>query len=858
MFSDFFESLQRPDIQPKKWMKDVELILGTKDNIVQAVDECLASEYYGIDLETTGLDLRVFDGRTRCSIVGISIAPNEKKSYYFPIRHTEGAEHNVGWSIIQEQFNRLLDPNQKAIPVFHNASFDQEFLVFNGGELLGKERFDNPRSWEDNYILISLIDPRDKGGRGLKTLSKEKLGWEMIELSELMPSTKIKDYATLNPSWKPSVWYACSDALCTLRIFHILIKEFPKEMQNLYMIEKKCATSVRWMHRNRVFIDKEKTTSFVKKGQIEWIASVVEVYKGASDILGRDVTPSYIKIMTGELKGLNKFNPDSTESYKDCIEQARLEADRLYPDIYPPFVKQVNSLTDPKQTESVNFPFVYDIFSPQQLGLLFRELGVPNIQTTEKGQVATGAEVLDEVIENAEDSFPFMKKIKRFRELAKALGQYLIPMLEDVAEDGTLKAKFNQFGADTGRFSCGTTSKPWEVKDGGCRVPFQGIPSGYDPKRPEISYRTRECISVRNPDHYIVAIDYAGVELRIVTNLSQEPLWIEEFFRCSSCDRKYPKEMDEQGFIKAPPSICICGSDKIGDLHTLTAVAFYGEDAKKRPDWKALRGNAKGVNFALCYGGTGKAVVRTINCTQEEGDEKYQTFTKTYKGLTGWWKKEQDFAKSKGFVKTAFGRQMPMPDIKAKEFWLRSKDERKAVNSPVQGTSADITKIAMSLIYENVKKRNWFDKLMMILTVHDEIVFEIHKDIIGEAIPMLCNLMVRNKAIQKLGWQVPLTVDVEIGKDWSVPYDLKELRDGHGGDEFLINTFKVVEKEKIEDPLKDSVEKEDENAIVYEIKELNENNAEDLVHFILNNKGQPLKILYQGVDRTILLKDILN
>ena len=108
---------------------------------------------------------------------------------------------------------------------------------------------------------------------------------------------------------------------------------------------------------------------------------MVEVYKGASDILGRDVTPSYIKIMTGELKGLNKFNPDSTESYKDCIEQARLEADRLYPDIYPPFVKQVNSLTDPKQTESVNFPFVYDIFSPQQLGLLFRELGVPNIQT---------------------------------------------------------------------------------------------------------------------------------------------------------------------------------------------------------------------------------------------------------------------------------------------------------------------------------------------------------------------------------------------------------------------------------------------------------------------------------------------
>jgi len=117
MFSDFFESLQRPDVKPKKWMKEVDLILGTKDNIKQAIDECLASSHYGIDLETTGLDNRVFHGRTRASIVGISIAPNEKKAYYFPIRHSAGTEHNVSWSIIDREFSRLLNVNATAIPI---------------------------------------------------------------------------------------------------------------------------------------------------------------------------------------------------------------------------------------------------------------------------------------------------------------------------------------------------------------------------------------------------------------------------------------------------------------------------------------------------------------------------------------------------------------------------------------------------------------------------------------------------------------------------------------------------------------------------------------------------------------------
>ena len=120
-----------------------------------------------------------------------------------------------------------------------------------------------------------------------------------------------------------------------------------------------------------------------------------------------------------------------------------------------------------------------------------------------------------------------------------------------------------------------------------------------------------------------------------------------------------------------------------------------------------------------------------------EGEEKYKKFTSTYKVLTKWWAKQHQYGRKNNYVKTGMGRVQPLPDINSDDFRFKSKDERKAVNGPVQGTSADITKLAMSLIYRAVKQRNWFDKLHMILTVHDEIVFEIHGSILEEAIEIV-------------------------------------------------------------------------------------------------------------------------
>jgi DNA polymerase I-like protein with 3'-5' exonuclease and polymerase domains len=952
LFDDFMSSLNRPPVKKKPWMgKEAQLILGTKENITQAINEAINAPdgVYGLDTETTGLDTRVFHNKTKCSLVGICLAPTPEKAYYFPIGHSSGQEHNIPWSIIGKEFGRLLDPDVPARPVFHNASFDQEVLEYTGFYNLGvkttpegkrKSRWDDASAWDDTYTLICLMRPRDKANRGLKGLSLEYLSLEMIELNELFdPKVKNFNFGELDASWEACVWYAAADPVCTLRLYHALkteinnamaVKALPRSFMNIYTLEKGVSQAVRWMHRNRVYIDRNKVIEFVREAQREWWNSIIEVYDGVKNELGRDVMPYYLRILRGdypEIKHL-KFDPNdvsldrnSSDGFK-IISTARDYAKGYSTDFNQTLKKSVAKLTqafglnsrdsnaddeddsdlDPEvveqlrrarekeaEEEEISFPLYYDILSAQQLGLLFRELKVPGLLTTgASGQVATDKKIMDVYVEANKETIPFMAKVSKFREYAKALTQYLIPMLEDVAEeDGTLKPRFMQLEADTGRFSCKTTAKPWEKKDGGCRVPFQGIPSTGDTKKPRVMYRMRECIASRDKDFFLAAIDYSGVELRIVTNLSGEPKWIAEFFHCSGCDKRFPKEMGDDGIIKAPPSICECGSDKIGDLHTLTAVAFYGEEAKQRKDWKALRGNAKGVNFGLCYGGTGKAVQRSIpGCTEQEGEEKYRTFVQTYDGLTGWWKKQKDFGKQYGYVVTAFGRFQPTPYLmenpplrgNEKEKWklmqknerwrVKSKDERKSVNSPVQGTSADITKLAMLLIYKMVREKQWEDKFKLILTIHDELVFEIHHSILKEAIDETVFRMSRNEFVKKLGWKVPLTVDVEMGHDFTVPYDRKDLIAGHFDDKYhdkaifdqLHAIFQETEEEKAKKEEAPKIIIEEAHVVeapkvqkrIFILKSLHPDEANKLALTLKTLQSQPFEVIYKGQDVTHL------
>ena len=778
---DFFaqlEGLNRPTVEKKPWMNSVELILGTKEDLDKIAEECITSGRYGLDLETTGLDQRAFPNssgklETNDKIVGVCIAPTTKKSYYIPIRHREsGSEANVPPRLVMAMLKKI--SSSGAVGVFHNAKFDQKFLKYDAAGDTGD--WDDPKIWDDTLMLAYLRDPRDKR-KGLKHLAKEELSREMIELDELFLQEKGKklvlDFSTLDPTWEPVVWYAAADALNTLELYYkispsVLEKDaFGNSQKTIYTVEKVCLTGTIWMEQCRIYIDRPKVTKLIQLGQREWMECIQRVYQEVGEALERDVKPPWFSLMGKE------FNPDVLEpSYMEVREDVMRRSQK---DSRAPIQRSVPSLVDPKVRETVEFSPSYDITIPAEFGLMLRELGVKGLTATEKsGQVKTAKDELERIIDEAGDQYPWMKSVRRFREVVRSLSNVLFNLYYDTSPerspDGRVWASFNGLKVDTGRFSTpGPGGKEffgqvdWNVQSTQAYY--------YDPKDPppECVYRQREAVAAR-PGWTIFAIDFSGVELRIVTNLSGEPKWKTEFFRCSTCDHTF-----DRGSL--PPAFCPdCNSDKIGDLHSSTALGIFPHaDPKGDPKgFKMMRQTAKIVNFLLCYGGSGNAVMRSTGCEEEEGWRIKNLFDKTYKGLLKWWKSQEEYAKKHKYVLTAFGRRYPVPDIDHEFAQFRSKAKRNAVNGPVQGTSADIMKFAMGLLYREFKKRGWLEKVLMVITIHDELVFEISDDVMGEAVPVIEHIMCV-ETVKNLSWEILLKVDTEFGRDWTVRKNLTEL-----------------------------------------------------------------------------------
>ncbi len=789
---DLFDILSdRKEIVYQPWMESgaFNFVLVTPDNITECIDACIngVNGRFALDLETTGIDNRVDPVRkaTKDKIVGVCLSGDGITGWYIPLAHQAGAEHNVPWSVFEPEFRRLMaavDADQVAA-IFHNGKFDMEFLEFHGGEPFGK--WDATKRWEDTLILAYLRHSRSRR-KGLKPLSEAPvdadnthacggpgLGMKMLELEDLFPAEHPKtkyDYSLLDPSEKGPLVYGCSDAICTYLLCDLLLPEVTSpdhgfSQRQIYRIEKGCVIACRWMERNLIPTSPDKVMELIKLGQQEWYKSIMEVYRAATEILGRDVMPGYYKVLRDNWEHDNPIN-----LLPDQITVAKSHEDRFYPN---PVGKA--------ETRGQKWPLIYDVNAPVQLGTMFDEMGVPGLVRTEKSnQVKTSKDVLEGVIKAAEAQFPFMGLIKRFRETNKALSSYLFPMLEEVdPNDFTMRINFNAHKVDTGRFS--TPARERELASAKTKrilgwppINLQSMPATYDPRRPACMTRLRECIVAR-PGYKIVAIDFAGEELRLVTNLSREIKWLEEFFRCSGCTRTFPRG-DGSKTPKPPPSRCPnCGSDKIGDLHTLTALSIYGDDALTRPEWKQLRGNAKGVNFALCYGGGGNAVVRACKVDKNEGWRIKNQFDGTYTGLKQWWQGQHKFANKHGFVQTGFGRLYPVPDIWSADGGFRSKAERNSVNGPIQGSGADVIKIAMALVYKHCKKKGWLDTVRLIASMHDELVFEIRDDLIEEAIADIVPIMTSNRFIMAKRWPIPLTTDTEIGRDWTVKWDLNEM-----------------------------------------------------------------------------------
>jgi DNA polymerase I-like protein with 3'-5' exonuclease and polymerase domains len=879
---DFLESLTeatRPDVAKRPWMEGREMHLVTEDMLDSVIDACIAAGRYALDIETTGLDNRVFNGRTRDQIVGFCLSPDGKRGYYLPIRHRQGVEHNLPLSRTIDAMRRLVE-TPGTVAIFHSSKFDCEFLQFAD---IGT--WDDPRTFEDTLLLAWLKNTRQKT-KGLKFEAQFELGRDMIKLNELFPADHKGpiDFADLDPSWEPCVLYACSDAICTYDLFDVLHPQVVapdgdkrKGQGGIYEIEKLVVPATRWMERNRVYIDQAKVAELMQLGQQELFDCLNDIYDFCVTTLGRDIRPTWFKLLK------ERFTPnDPAYDIDKQIEDCRSAAKRTDPDEfdskghYRKIEKTVKLIVEGQEETFEGFPERYDILSRPQLGDLFCELEIPTLTRTGKSeQIKTTQDEIERLDEHYGTQFPFLPKIKRLGELQKALGTYLVSLHRDVAEDGTLRIDYNQCGTDTGRYTTPTSSDP--AVDGGTKYPMHGTPATYDKKRPACLLRVRETIKAR-PRKVMVACDFGGVELRIATILSGEPKWLNEYFRCSHCKLEFDRG-NGVDTPHAPPGYCPrCGSDRIGDLHTLTGVTFYGEEAPNGKQWKQQRNNAKSANFAMAYGGGPSAIMRSTGCDNMEAARHHRAFNESYATLRVWWDRIKSFGRQHGYVPTEFGRRYPIPDIllptgasevrtallkdenrakftyriyeqlhrnfkiKAKKIQFekfgyeadkrpeelaaravlqeyrtdirtgdkkaldeaelkkrliagvqkaedavikeqcernrafKAKAERNATNGPIQGLSADITKIAMALIYRECKKRGWLNKALLIITIHDELVFEIDEDILVEAVEVFQHLMTRNKTLLAKRWKVPLTTDCEIGFDWTVPWNLKDFK----------------------------------------------------------------------------------
>ena len=838
MFDNFTAFDSGHAVKQFPWMATKKFVLGTVENLAQIMDECIASGRYACDLETSGVDTRVWTDAngiqsTVDRIAGMGLSPDGVTGYYIPLRHAavssiDGSrtpyECNVPIDLFAREFLRLVEATDagKTVAVFHNGKFDQEFLQFNGTGVPWGE-WEKPSAWDDTMVMCYLRNARARN-KQLKVLSgqpadmpKESwamaqcggpgLGMEMIELYQLFGHDKEQsnfryDFTTLDPTAPEILWYAASDVICTWLLYVLLAPPVLEKdtdgntQKSIYIIEKSAITAERWMERCMIHVDLDRVKELILLGHKVWWDAIQDVYQHATQILGRDVMPGMFKILQDTI-----ILDDATNLLPDQLDVAERHA-------IPMYGAKPGLITG---RDSRKFPATYDVNSPQQLGLMFDEMDVPGLSRTEKSnQIATGKAELDRVIEEAGAQFPFMGKIKRFREVNKALSTYLYPMIRDIEptggidpNGGLMRISFNGRKVDTGRYATSAKENGPRMI-GWPKLNLQSVPStAFDPKnpRPECMRRIREVVTARptpegKPRKYIAAVDFSGEELRLVTNLSGEPKWTTEFFRCSGCERSFsrePRSEDCRTPMPPPPRCPNCGSEKIGDLHTLTAISVYGQDAPSRPEWKVLRGHAKGVNFGLCYGGGGQAVCRATGCDKNEGWRIKKQFDKTYSGLFTWWEQTHKFARKHGFVRTAFGRRYPLPDINHVDGFFKSKAERNAVNGPIQGSGADIIKIAESLIYKEMKKRGWLEKVMMIASMHDELVFEIDADILEEALPLLVNIMASNKIILGQNWIIPLTCDVEIGYDWTVPWDMNGMR--YKETRFIGNT-KIKDKKK--------------------------------------------------------------
>jgi DNA polymerase-1 len=346
----------------------------------------------------------------------------------------------------------------------------------------------------------------------------------------------------------------------------------------------------------------------------------------------------------------------------------------------------------------------FNINSPQQLGkVLFEDLNLPAPVKAGKGkQISTAADVLEELALE----YPIAGKVLEYRQLAKLKGTYVdaLPLLIG-AESGRVHTTFNQCGAATGRLSSSNPN-------------LQNIPI-----RTELGREIRAAF-VPEPGWKLIVADYSQIELRLLAHMSRDAVLLDAFRHGE-------------------------------DIHTRTAAEVFGVpplmiNAEQRR-------NAKAVNFGIVYGQTAFGLAASLGIDRKEADRYIRAYFERYAGVRKWLDATMAEVRKSGVSINLFGRRRPIPDMNSRNPNARGFAERTAVNTPLQGTAADLIKLAMIRIDAKLQGM----RARMLLQVHDELVLEAPVEEVDQVKAMVKSEM---ESVRKL--EVPLVVDVGVGENW--------------------------------------------------------------------------------------------
>ena len=351
----------------------------------------------------------------------------------------------------------------------------------------------------------------------------------------------------------------------------------------------------------------------------------------------------------------------------------------------------------------------FNLSSPKQLGeVLFDKLKLdPKAKKTKGGQYATGEDIL---LKLAHEN-PIVENILNYRELTKLRSTYVDALPQMVnPRTGRVHTSYGQAIAVTGRLSSNNPN-------------LQNIPV-----RTERGREIRKAFVPRDSDHLIISADYSQIELRIVAAISGDPAMCEAFR-----SRK--------------------------DIHTATAARVF--NVPEEEVTKEMRYRAKSVNFGIIYGQSAFGLSQNLGISRTEAKDIIDNYKSQFSQIQQYMDDTIQFCKKHGYVETLMGRKRWLKDINSSNFTVRGFAERNAINSPIQGTAADMIKLAMIRIHRIFQQHNF--KSRMIMQVHDELVFDAHKSEVETIKPLIIESMQQALLLPN---NVPADAEIGVGENW--------------------------------------------------------------------------------------------